>query len=286
MTFIRKGACRRLFLLLLISGMGTVIAGPDITKDVARVCPASHYDESAVVSSVHDGDTVRLEDGRKIRLIGINAPEMARGGKPEQAFAARARDQLKQLITSSGHRVKLVYGKERFDQYQRTLAHLFLPDNQNLQAALLQHGLATANAYPPNVAFTDCYQQVEQAARCKSSGIWSSDDYATKNSADLKPGSEGFRSVSGLVERISETSKGLWLFLQGGLMIGIRTADLPNFDKNAMKSLTHKNITVRGWLHPKNNSRDTTKKGVRFYMGLRHPSAITSTATTGNVTKC
>ncbi len=269
MRFYRKGAYGRLFLLLLglapASGISQGMAG-----NVASTCPANHYDEAAIIKSVHDGDTVKLVDGRKIRLIGINTPELARSGKTEQAFASDARDQLKQLIAASDNRVKLVYGKERLDRYQRTLAHLFLPNDQNLQLALLQRGLATASAYPPNVAFTDCYQLAEQIARSKSLGIWSDDDYATKNSTELTADTQGYHIISGQVERVSESDKGIWLFLQGGLMIGIRTEDLPNFDKTRLKSLTNKNVTVRGWLHPKKK----TKKGVRFYMRLRHPTAI------------
>lgn len=280
MMFYRKGAYGCLFLLLPVFSPMMIIPGSAISQNTIGVCPASHYDESAMVSSVHDGDTVRLEDGRKIRLIGINTPELAKGGKAEQAFAANARDQLKQLITSSNKQIKLVYGKERLDRYKRTLAHIFLPNNQNLQVALLQRGLATANVYPPNTAFSDCYQQVEQAARCKSTGIWSDEAYTTKNSASLEPDTQGFHIISGPVQRVSESSKGIWLFLEGGLMIGIRTEDLPNFDKNKLKSLSNQTMTVRGWLHPKKKA----KKGVKFYMRLRHPSAIEPT--TDNVTKC
>jgi endonuclease YncB( thermonuclease family) len=277
MRFHRKGAYGRLFLLLLGLAPALVTA-----QNIASSCPASHYDESAVIRSVHDGDTVKLEDGRKIRLIGINTPELARSGKPEQAFASEARAQLKRLVASSNNRVKLVYGKERLDRYKRTLAHLFLPNNQNLQVALLKRGLATASVYPPNVAFSECYQQIEQIAQCKSLGIWSDDDYATLNSVELEANMEGFRIISGQVERVSESDKGVWLFLEGGLMIGIRTADLPNFDKDELKSLSHQTITVRGWLHPKKKAN----KGVKFYMRLRHPSAITPVTTAGNVTKC
>lgn len=277
MRFYRKGAYGRLFLLLL--GLSPA---PTMSQDTASNCQASHYDESAVIKSVHDGDTVKLVDGRRIRLIGINTPELARSGKPEQAFAIDARDQLRRLIASGDNQVKLVYGKERLDRYQRTLAHLFLPDNQNLQLALIQRGLATASAYPPNVAFTDCYQQAEQVARCESRGIWSDENYATKNSTALAADTQGFHIISGQVERVSESAKGIWLFLQGGLMIGIRSEDLPNFDKNRLKSLSNQVITVRGWVHPKKK----VKKGVKFYMRLRHPSAIEDATTIEKVTRC
>jgi len=43
-------------------------------------CPVDRIDLRAEVEYVHDGDTVRLADGRSVRLIGLNTPEMARAG--------------------------------------------------------------------------------------------------------------------------------------------------------------------------------------------------------------
>lgn len=277
MKFHRKGAYWRLFLLL--TGLAPALCLAQIT---ASDCPTAHYDETVVIHSVHDGDTIKLKDGRKIRLIGINTPELARGDQPEQAFAGDARDQLKRLVAASDNRGKLVFGKERQDRYKRTLAHLFLANHQNAQVELLKRGLAMANVYPPNIAFTECYQQVEQTARCQSIGLWSDNANALKDSAKLKPGSQGFHFISGKVERVTESDKGVRLFLKGGILVGIQAQDLPGFDKDALKALSNKTITIRGWLHPKNRSG----KKVKFYMRLRHPSAIEATTTTGNVTKC
>lgn len=264
MNVFKKGASWCLFLFLTYITAQQANAAPS--------CSTNHYDETASVISVHDGDTVKLQDGRKIRLIGINTPELARGDRPEQAFAIDARNQLKHFLSISNNQVKLVYGKERLDKYRRTLSHLFLPNGQNLQVALLEQGLATLSAFPPNTAFTDCYQQVEQLARCKSLGIWSDDNYTPKNSSALETGSKGVHTISGQIERVSESEKGIRLFLQGGLMIDIRTPDLPNFDKQGLKSLAGQNVTTRGWIHPKKRS-----KNVKFYMRVRHPSSITPT---------
>ncbi len=56
--------------------------------------------ERVSVTHVYDGDTIKLDDGRKIRLIGINATESGRAGQPDQPFAAEARDRLRSLIKS------------------------------------------------------------------------------------------------------------------------------------------------------------------------------------------
>ena len=268
--------------MLLFATSALFLQPASAQQSTSGVCPADHYDETVVVRSVHDGDTLRLKDGRKIRLIGINTPELARENKPAQAFATEARNRLKLQISKHNNIVKLVYGKERQDHYKRTLAHLFLPDGQNLQADLLAQGLATANTYPPNDFFSDCYHRVETTVRCKGNGIWSEQNYTVKNSADLGEKAEGFHILSSHVQRISASDKATHLFLEGGVLIGINVSDMRYFDKNWLKSLVNQPITVRGWLHSKKQAR----KGIKFYMRLRHPSAINLPTGKNNTQNC
>ena len=264
-----KGAYRRLFLLL--SCLFPVAVHAD------NACPAGRVDEFASVGYVHDGDTVHLEDGRKIRLIGINTPELARDSKPAQAFSQAARKYLKKAIAAQDNRVALVYGEERHDRHNRTLAHLYSPDGDNFQAQLLPRGLAAAIAHPPNLANTECYAEQENTARCAGRGIWSDPEHAVLEAADLSAGNTGFHLVSGTVEHISESSRGTWLFVEQ-LMIGIRRDDLDEFDQAELLSLKGKRVTVRGWLQ-RSNKKQTKKKfrnsrTVNYFMHLRHPSSI------------
>lgn len=235
-------------------------------------CPAARIDEYAVVDHVHDGDTVRLRDGRKVRLIGINTPELAIDGKPAQALATDARDSLRRVIDSSDRRVGLVFGTQRKDRYGRTLAHLFGTDGHNLQAGLLEQGLATALTITPNDAFSDCYRQAENAARCGQQGLWSLPGYASTKAVELESGASGFRLINAEVRHVSRSAKGLWLSLSGGLLVGVHTADLTGFDENELLALKGASIRVRGWLQPKKprgGEHDT-----RFYLRLRHPAAL------------
>ena len=240
-------------------------------------CPAERVDEYANVRYVHDGDTVHLEDGRKIRLIGINTPELARDAMPEQAYAQAARAYLTKAVAAHDNRVALVYGKERHDRHQRTLAHLYSPDGDNFQALLLQRGLAAAIAHPPNLANTECYAEQEKLARCAGRGIWSDPEHAVLDAADLSPEDTGFHLVSGKVEQISESSRGIWLFT-AELMIGIRRDNLDEFDRAELLSLKGKQLTVRGWLQRSNKKQSTKRyrKGrtVNYFMHLRHPASM------------
>jgi endonuclease YncB( thermonuclease family) len=219
------------------------------------------------VSYDHDGDTVKLDDGRKIRLIGINAPEVARDGRPAEAFALPARDLLRTLLSKHENRVRLVHGQETQDHYQRTLAHLFLPDGTNLQAQLLASGLVNAITIPPNSRFSGCYQQAEKQALCAQQGLWSG---KISNLADLDETSTGFRVLRARLVSMQSSSKGLWLTLEHGLSLHIAHQHLALFDIPKLQSLIGKSVIIRGWLQTKN----TPKAGERFYMQIKHPTAI------------
>lgn len=55
-------------------------------------CPRLPGGFSARVEHVYDGDTVRLADGRKVRLIGVNTPELGREGRADESHARAAHD--------------------------------------------------------------------------------------------------------------------------------------------------------------------------------------------------
>jgi micrococcal nuclease len=265
MLNLKKGIYGCLFLCL-----------PALHADPARAddptCPAARIDEYAVVRYVHDGDTVRLQDGRKIRLIGINAPELATDDKPAELLATDARDALRSTINAHDKRVGLVFGKQRKDHYGRTLAHLFTPEGENLQADLLEQGLAAALTIPPNDRFTDCYRQAEQAARCMHSGLWSLPDFASTQTTALDADASGFRLINAKVVHVSHNAKGVWLTLSGGVLIGVHTADLAAFDETELLALKGVPVRVRGWLQPKKQRGN--KHDIRFYMRIRHPAAL------------
>jgi len=235
---------------------------PELT---ARPCPPRSIDESVRVAYVHDGDTLKLQDGRKIRLIGINTPEVSRKNRPAQAFAYQARDALRQLVKQTDFKVSLSFGVDRQDKYNRTLAHLYLADGTNIQARLIELGLATAFTTPPNDRQADCYRHTEAVAIKSSRGIWSLDEYGIKASTQLTRHDRGFRRIQGRVERIKQSKKALWIHMLGEVRIRIDATDLYNFDVYSLQQLEGKKIRVRGWLHAK-------KKG--HFMMLRHPSSL------------
>ena len=126
--------------------------------------------QEAVVAHVSDGDTVVLANGQKVRLLGIDAPEMEREGKPSDFLAHKAKKFLTELV--QGKRVRLEYDRLRYDRYGRTLAYLFLPDGTNVSREMVLQGLAHVYTVPPNMRFQEELLSAQREAINAHRGIW------------------------------------------------------------------------------------------------------------------
>jgi micrococcal nuclease len=126
--------------------------------------------QEAVVAHVVDGDTVVLHNGQKVRLLGIDAPEMEREGQPADFLAHKAKRFLAELV--EGKRVRLEYDKLRYDRYGRTLAYLFLLDGTNLSREMVRQGLAHVYTVPPNMRFREELLGAQREAISAHRGIW------------------------------------------------------------------------------------------------------------------
>ena len=266
MTLLKKDAFKRLFLCLLLTYSVTTKAAA--SEDIA--CPVNlsgnDYDEIAQVKYVYDGDTLTLRDGRKVRLIGINTPEMGRKGKPHQPYSIEAKNALRSLF-SSDKSIRLLHGIDDEDRYGRMLAHGFLDGGENIQSTLLNQGLASAIMISPNTRFASCYLEQERIARCTGKGIWKKQHIL--EAGKLKPKHKGFQIVRGKVTSINSNSKGIWINLEDKLTIGIRPDNRHLFDLSQIKELLDQPVIVRGWINK-------SKKSTPYYLRVRHPSSIQS----------
>ena len=261
MDGIPQGARKAVWLCLLFFSISFVYI-PQALADSG--CSSEHFDETSKIRYIHDGDTLHLNDGRKIRLIGINTPELARDGKPAEAFAFEARNALKSLFKKDTS-IALVYGKDKKDRYGRLLAHAFSTDGQNIQAILLKQGYANVITMPPNTQFVSCYLEMERYARCNKKGLWKTTSILEAKNLDNQH--TGFRLIKGKVKNINTNNKGIWLNLDNKLTIGIRPDNQSLFDLKALKNMLNQTIIVRGWLNKSN-------KSTPFYLRLRHPLSL------------
>jgi len=234
-------------------------------------CPPPHIDESAEVAYVYDGDTVRLKDGRHIRLIGINTPELAHKGKTKQRspekdepLAQEARQAVIRLIKPSA-RIGLQFGPDREDRYHRGLAHVFLADGSSLEAHLLEMGLATTISIPPNVVRLDCYLEAEKTAEKRGAGIWSHPYFRPLAATSVKPRDRGYHRVRGTVEHVGQSRKSIWLDFVGGFSVRIPRKDLRYFENLKPERWLKREITVRGWISSYHGEA---------LMTIRHPAQI------------
>lgn len=227
-------------------------------------CPADRIDEEARIAFVYDGDTVRLVDGRKIRLAGINTPEVAKRGKAGEPLADEARAYLSKLVDGS-RTVRLRYEQERQDRYGRLLAHLYLSDGSSIEERLLNEGLAQQLVVPPNHWQSQCYQRIEQRARQQQRGLWRLDYYQPLRKNPDRAEEGKFRLLGGTVVHVGESRKSVWLNLDSGMAVRIARQDLHNFTGIDLHALKGQSVVVRGWLK---------YDGQRFQTTVRHPSAL------------
>lgn len=118
-----------------------------ITLVFVAVCILSGSVEGEEITArvrwVVDGDTVILDTGQTVRLMGINAPELSRDDQPGQYFAQQARQQALELMHGLEVQVRTI----RTDRFQRLVGTVHLGDGTSVNKALVQGGAAFVSAY-------------------------------------------------------------------------------------------------------------------------------------------
>ena len=133
----------------------------------AQYAPAQTWH---AVKWVDDGDTIVLTTGQRIRYLGINAPEIDHKDQKAQPFGYKARSFNKNLLMN--RRIRLEFDTERYDQYGRMLAYIFLPDGSFVNSRLLQDGMAFYLYRWPNVKYAKILYHDQLAAMASGKGIW------------------------------------------------------------------------------------------------------------------
>ena len=127
---------------------------------------------SGVVSRVVDGDTLVLENGSQVRLVGIQAPKLPLGRRnfPTWPLAHEVKAALAALTLKKP--LVLTYTGRRIDRHGRLLAHLSDADGRWIQGVLLARGMARVYTFPDNRARAAEMLSRERQARAARRGIW------------------------------------------------------------------------------------------------------------------
>lgn len=128
---------------------------------------------SFVVARAVDGDTIELENGDKVRYIGVNAPESVKPNSPVECFGKEASSFNKQLV--EGKTIRLEKDVSDRDKYGRLLRFVYLEDGTFVNDELVRQGYAYASTFPPDVSKADQFKQAQQEARENKRGLWSDD---------------------------------------------------------------------------------------------------------------
>ncbi|PNG45266.1 nuclease [Pseudomonas asplenii] len=233
-------------------------------------CPAPAGLTSVTVQRVVDGDTLRLSDGRSVRMIGLNTPELGRQGRSDEPFAVAARKRLQALVDASGGHVGLRPGKQAKDHYGRTLAHIYSASGANLEAQMLADGLGFQVAVAPNVDLVACQQTAERSARKAGLGLW-------RQSPVLKAEQiqrSGFAVISGRVSKVQRNRGGIWIELQDALVLRVAPNLVGQFDNARLQALKGKQIEARGWIVDRSRRSGLQSGQSRWLLPLTDPSML------------
>ena len=138
--------------------------------------------DTARVRRVIDGDTVELADGRLVRYIGIDTPEVRRrvGDRwvdDPEPFGQAASEANRRLV--EGQRVRLEYDVQTHDRFGRLLAYVYVAvkgDGERMvNAELMSQGFARLLTIPPDVRYVERFRALAEAARQARRGLWGRD---------------------------------------------------------------------------------------------------------------
>ncbi len=170
--------CRRLMsggiclLLLLVA----VLSASMVFGDASTVSDIPENTEKVLVSRVIDGDTVQLDDGRRVRLIGVDTPETVHPQKGVEPYGKESSNFTRSML--EGREVYLEYDVQLTDKYGRTLAYVWLEDGTFFNELLLLEGYAQVATFPPNVKYVERFLEAQKKAREAGAGLWSIEEQA------------------------------------------------------------------------------------------------------------
>jgi endonuclease YncB( thermonuclease family) len=137
--------------------------------------------EVVEVESVTDGDTVKLKDGRRVRLFGVDAPEL----HPEQRYGFKAFEFAKAFVAKNGGVVTIVApnGSKNIDKYGRSIRLIYgvngagedarAVKGRSLNEQLLTNGLAWSyDAYLKGTDHADEFAELMRGAKGSRRGLW------------------------------------------------------------------------------------------------------------------
>lgn len=233
----------------------------------ALACESLRMEPGGIVTTVTDGDTVVLEDGRIIRMIGTQAPKLPLGREdyPTWPLAPDAKVALEAMTLNKP--VRLGFGGEEIDRYGRILAHVFVTTAEGeiwAQQAMVAKGLARVYSFPDNRACLDLLFASEGRARLGGLGIWADPYYSIRAAdapGDLLARAGHYELVEGRVLLAEQRGGRVYLnfgrFWKEDFTAVIEAPALRLFAEAGVDPLSLDNafLRIRGWVDDRDGPR-------------------------------
>jgi micrococcal nuclease len=215
---LRKDSLLTIWIILVLltacspASVDRLVGGPPLPDQAVKVN----------VARVVDGDTFVIDDGRKVRMIGINTPESVDPRRPVEYYGKEASRYAQSLI--EGKDVYLLEGTTPKDRYGRLLAWVWLPDGTFVNGDMIYQGYAQVYTFADNPEYAEFLLTLQREAREAGRGLWgkevpddphekhAANDNDPANSNDTntskpKDGETNRSTINGLIIVASQHSK-------------------------------------------------------------------------------
>ncbi len=242
-----------LFLLLFIS------AGASAKEPVIPVPQGLFAGKTATVVEVVDGDTVVLNTGKEVRLVGLQAPKLPLGRKGFKMWplAPEAKAALQRIALH--RKLRLHYGGRRSDRHRRILAHLEdVETGRWIQGRMLADGMARVYTFQDNRAVAGAMLKLERRARTDRRGIWRNRYYRVRQADSAERDIGSFQLIEGRVRTVATPRNITYLNFGSDwrsdftVMLRSRTKKALAKAGLAVETLKGKRLRVRGWVKSRN----------------------------------
>ena len=238
-------------------GVQSVLAQP------ARTACNLEPGEARTVTRVLDGDTLQVDGGSEVRLVGALAPRAfdAAAASADWPLAERSRLALEHLVLGRG--VTLAYAGRRSDRHGRLLAHVFVGGGEGkdeaiwVQGAMLKQGMARAYAIEGGA---QCLAELiahESVARDAAVGLWAETAYAVRDADEvgaLLRVAGTFQLVEGTAVRVQEVRGTTYINFGEDqrqdftIMIRDKARRAATAAGLTSEALAGRRVRVRGWI--------------------------------------
>lgn len=146
--------------------------------------------EKFKVLKVIDGDTIDVDLNGKVtrlRLIGMDTPEVVDPRKPVQCFGREASNKAKELLSDQLVRLENDPSQGEIDKYGRVLRYVYLPNGQNFNKLMIKEGYAHEYTYNTPYKYQAEFKQAEKEASMNKLGLWGAICQNTETKSTVVP---------------------------------------------------------------------------------------------------